>query len=1141
MTDSLPLGHIECFSIVDRTFNLVVRKEDCDVSYGSSGEKLMGQSLSSLMVVGGHVDLDGDETWWAPSNRLSFLHPQESKSELTCARQSFFTPRAAVDPFGNASHVEMDHHLFLAVQATDALGNTTSAINDYRSMKPRESTDSNDNQTVSAMDVWGETLAVARMGKEAEDVGDSPDSDVSLVGSDVVVRDFLDTPRKSTARTLLGGWGSRTFHCRQMSRVQERTLPPFKLEMRRSQHAFCQGAPNADTGDISVEVTYLDSSGEILQRSFITSWDDDRPDTWTVKDCTVHDADDQVVKTHQAFFASHGLYFPPNEIDSPSSISFIDAFGRNVGLLKPDHSWTKTKLSAWSQSEINEGSTINMEDPREDPDLGFYFHALTSTSFLPTWLQNQNSIGTIQDRIAAEKSMIYAGTSRDSYLNSSGKTIVQVDGAGSPMSRIQMFDFDFNGNLVAATDSLGRVVEMSHYDMPGRRMCISSIDAGEKKTVYDCAGNPVLTCTSQGVSTRTVYDSLRRPTELRIMNEDGDKSREVLWCKTSYGESEEAPEVRNMRGRVSRVLDQSGENSVDSYDFKGHATGETSRPAIEYKSTLDWTRENTLEEKCFHSSTKYDALECNVLSTDALGRQTRRAFDLGGQILRIESKAVGGAWVTHLMSAKYSSDGLPERIQYGNKSTTQYTAQPVEYFRNSTARPAREYWYDTLGRLIRASGREMVSAEDNSCVTNHSGKKRFTPADHRLVNCVESYSYDAADNIKEIHHQLQDKSIPSWSRKYFYEEDIQIQAGKKGNRLSRIVNGCIVDNYGYSGSAGQIGCMTSMPGYSRLEWDSSGKLKSISRQQVSGSDAIPEKTWYVYNRDGVRTRKVTERLGRQSKLKQTLFLQSAEIYTKTGGEKPPLVRYNLSSNLEVDDESRLISYEEYTPFGASVLTSRRSDVEAAAKYRFASYRRDAETGLYACDTEGTSRKDNQKKQTETKTSKEDKKTESKDGKLGCGRRFANEVNSAGWKLTLFLATVQTAAEVSTAAAANYAISLFPTTVKVFLSSWGSYAEQSFVNAVLLTGSAKLWDYVTGNKSDFQKLSDRLDDERGARVAMMTELKGALTRIDALERENAALRNQQTDVVAAIATTGIVTPARPPQKKPIFKKAPISGT
>jgi len=66
----------------------------------------------------------------------------------------------------------------------------------------------------------------------------------------------------------------------------------------------------------------------------------------------------------------------------------------------------------------------------------------------------------------------------------------------------------------------------------------------------------------------------------------------------------------------------------------------------------------------------------------------------------------------------------------------------------------------------------------------------------------------------------------------------------------------------------------------------------------------------------------------------------------------PMYRYQLgnhlgSSMLEVDETGLVISYEEYTPYGASAYQAARSGVDVSARrYRYTGKERDEETGLY---------------------------------------------------------------------------------------------------------------------------------------------------------------------------------------------------
>jgi RHS repeat-associated protein len=151
----------------------------------------------------------------------------------------------------------------------------------------------------------------------------------------------------------------------------------------------------------------------------------------------------------------------------------------------------------------------------------------------------------------------------------------------------------------------------------------------------------------------------------------------------------------------------------------------------------------------------------------------------------------------------------------------------------------------------------------------------------------------------------------------------------------------------------------------------------------------PETTWYVYDLDGTRIRKVTERYAAAGetpmRLKDRLYLENYEVYRKyigkgttitlerdsvhimddkarvalvdirKLGEEPgtpeKLFRYQLgnllgSVSLELDDQAQVISYEEYTPFGSTSYQAVRSQTETPKRYAYTGKEHDEENGLY---------------------------------------------------------------------------------------------------------------------------------------------------------------------------------------------------
>jgi RHS repeat-associated protein len=170
-----------------------------------------------------------------------------------------------------------------------------------------------------------------------------------------------------------------------------------------------------------------------------------------------------------------------------------------------------------------------------------------------------------------------------------------------------------------------------------------------------------------------------------------------------------------------------------------------------------------------------------------------------------------------------------------------------------------------------------------------------------------------------------------------------------------------------------------------MKWNFKEELQAVAKQSVVAG--TPETTWYVYDGRGQRARKITENQAADgvvpTKKSQRIYVGGIEVYreygvadaitleresyhvmddksrvamieTRTQGmDDAPgrLVRYQFSNHLgsaciETDDTARVISYEEYHPFGTTSYQAVDKDIKAAAKrYRYTSLERDEESGL----------------------------------------------------------------------------------------------------------------------------------------------------------------------------------------------------
>jgi RHS repeat-associated protein len=167
-----------------------------------------------------------------------------------------------------------------------------------------------------------------------------------------------------------------------------------------------------------------------------------------------------------------------------------------------------------------------------------------------------------------------------------------------------------------------------------------------------------------------------------------------------------------------------------------------------------------------------------------------------------------------------------------------------------------------------------------------------------------------------------------------------------------------------------------MPHLPLMDWNYKDELVAVSRQQ----GANPEITYYQYDSQGRRLRKVTEYQGSgppPGQKDQRIYLEGYEYYENfNSGEQIHslslkderqrfvmvektnipghhlLVRYLHDSHqgsctLETDESGNVITYEEYHPFGTSSYQATNAGILSSSKrYRYVGKKRDEESGLY---------------------------------------------------------------------------------------------------------------------------------------------------------------------------------------------------
>lgn len=312
----------------------------------------------------------------------------------------------------------------------------------------------------------------------------------------------------------------------------------------------------------------------------------------------------------------------------------------------------------------------------------------------------------------------------------------------------------------------------------------------------------------------------------------------------------------------------------------------------------------------------------------------------------------------------------------GNITHIADAAQQTVFFNNQIVDASNDYIYDAIYRLIQAQGRELIGLAGQPQTTWDDSARMNQPVPgpsdgQALRNYTETYEYDKVGNILSLAHAAVNGS---WTNDYAYDEPNQPPTN---NRLTSTSVGQTKAIYTYD-AHGNTTTMSHLP---LMTSDFKDQLQAT--QTRIANDGQVETTYYVYDASGQRIRKINsaanggitnERFylggfevyreynggGTATLERQTLHVMDdkqriALVETLTKGEDgsaQQLIRYQMgnhlgSVSLELDDAARIISYEEYYPYGSTSYQAVNKSIKAAAKrYRYTGKERDKETGLY---------------------------------------------------------------------------------------------------------------------------------------------------------------------------------------------------
>ena len=384
---------------------------------------------------------------------------------------------------------------------------------------------------------------------------------------------------------------------------------------------------------------------------------------------------------------------------------------------------------------------------------------------------------------------------------------------------------------------------------------------------------------------------------------------------------------------------------------------------------------------------RYDARGRRAAISYDNGTRTQHRYD--NETFRLENLTTTRPPGRNGSSAQLFRD--PETVQaltftydaVGNVSQIDDGALKRIVFGGQVVRPASYYEHDAVYRLIEAAGREHVGQCSYAPRRRDLRSYPFVgpgpaPGDtNAFRNYTERYAYDAVGNIAFVHHHA---TGGAWTRRHEY--------GPGSNRLAStsLPGDADVGPFSAAYEHNAHGDIVKMLNLVRLDWDLNDQLYASARQRRTGGE--PETTYYVYDADGHRVRKVTDAapVGNASPAAryERIYLAGCELYRNYGvgdtleretlhvmdadrrvamiesvtarrsaAVTPPIphYRYQLtdhlgSVSLELDDGAQLVSYEEYHPYGTSAYQLAVTNAEVSAKrFRYSARERDTETGF----------------------------------------------------------------------------------------------------------------------------------------------------------------------------------------------------
>lgn len=342
------------------------------------------------------------------------------------------------------------------------------------------------------------------------------------------------------------------------------------------------------------------------------------------------------------------------------------------------------------------------------------------------------------------------------------------------------------------------------------------------------------------------------------------------------------------------------------------------------------------------------------------------------RVLRILSTRSNGSKTGTVQDNNYTYDPV------GNVTRIRDNTVQTIFRNNQQIDPLSDFTCDALYRLIKANGRQHQGIAANTYLNNAANndfmQSKFSqlPSTNQadaLENYSETYSYDDSGNLISKRHSA--KSL-SWPMRTPVEEHSNRLKDRDydhaGNMRTMEINGAVPLTFNYREnliSTGIIERPEEPDDRDYCLYDSGGQRTRKVSQRLTGGGVLAvtqvDESIYLGNYEIKRIKTLADGTEKTTMERQTIRVMDGEtcitvIHRMVAQNSKPddtrSVRFQMANQqgsvaLEMDHNAKLISYEEYFPYGGTAIIAGKNKAEVALKtHRYCGKERDNSTGLY---------------------------------------------------------------------------------------------------------------------------------------------------------------------------------------------------